>query len=155
MGMGHLPQDGGDELGSVFSEINITPLTDIFLVLLIIFMVGASMAVEAAAGGSGDSGNETSGLQIDLPRGGAQNVASPSNDVSVAILSDGRVIFGGEELSDDDLESKLAQARGDREGATLIVQADEGVPHGRVIAVMERARKVGFARLAVATRGAE
>ncbi|WP_373048154.1 ExbD/TolR family protein [Vulgatibacter sp.] len=150
MAMGSRLPDDGDETAAVFSEINITPLTDIFLVLLIIFMVGASMAVQAA---SGQSGSEQTGMQIDLPSGSAKDLDTVRNDVSVAILADGRVVIGGEEIRDEAVEERLRAAHGSAASATLIVQADEGVPHGRVVAVMEKARAAGFTRLAVATRG--
>lgn len=148
MALGRLPEEGGDETQAVFSEINITPLTDIFLVLLIIFMVGASMAVESAA-----SGGERSGMQIDLPRGSAKDLSPSTRDVAVVVLPDGRVVVGGEEVADDELEASLARAFAESGSPTLIVQADEGVAHGRVVAVMEAARAAGFTRLAVATRG--
>jgi biopolymer transport protein ExbD len=150
MALGRLPDEGGDETSAVFSEINITPLTDIFLVLLIIFMVGASMAVQSA---SGSNGGESTGMQVDLPKGAAKDLAPQSTDVSVAILADGRVLLAGEEVDDEALESRLRDANQASGAATLIVQADEGVPHGRVVLVMERARAAGFSRLAVATRG--
>ena len=149
MALGRLPEDPTDETAAVFSEINITPLTDIFLVLLIIFMVGSSMAVQSAAG----AGGENAGMQVDLPKGAAKDLAPGSNDVSVAILADGRVVLAGEEVQDDLLEAKLAEAQQKADTATLIVQADEGVPHGRVVTVMEMARAAGFSKLAVATRG--
>lgn len=151
MALGRM-NDDGDETSTVFSEINITPLTDIFLVLLIIFMVGASMAVDSTAGSS-QAGAGDSGMEIDLPQGAARDLAPASNDVSVAILSDGRVVLGGEEVPDDALVARLADARSTVTSTTLIVQADEGVPHGRVVQVMEKAREAGFVKLAVATRG--
>lgn len=149
---GRFPEDGIDE-GAVFSEINIVPLTDIFLVLLIIFMVGASMAVDAASGGAA-SGGEPTAMTVELPHGAARDLAPGSGDVAVVILADGRVLLGGEELPDDGLLEALEAARERApSGQTLIVQADEGVHHGRVVQVMERARAAGFTKLAVATRG--
>ncbi|HWV37064.1 MAG TPA: biopolymer transporter ExbD [Vulgatibacter sp.] len=152
MAMGRGPEIEDDEIGSVFSEINITPLTDIFLVLLIIFMVGASMAVDAA--GSVASGGESGAMNVELPRGAARDLAPDSADTVAVILPDGRVVLGGEEIADDVLEDAFREMRGRSNGAsTLVVQADEGVHHGRVVAVMEKARAAGFTRLAVATRG--
>jgi biopolymer transport protein ExbD len=150
MAMGGRSPEEGDELGGVFAEINITPLTDIFLVLLIIFMVGASMAVDAA--GASRGGEATGGVKIDLPKGSAKDLSPRTEDVAVAILADGRVLVEGAETRAEELRERLAAALGDRTDATLIVQADEGVPHGRVVQVMEEARAAGFARLAVATR---
>ncbi len=153
MAMARPPEDGGDELESVFSEINITPLTDIFLVLLIIFMVGASMAVDAA--GNAASGGERGAMNVDLPKGAAQDHSPGGNDAVAVILADGRVVLAGEEVADDALVETLRVmlARAPEGTSTLIVQADEGVHHGRVVAVMEKAREAGFTRLAVATRG--
>ncbi|AKU91066.1 Biopolymer transport protein ExbD/TolR [Vulgatibacter incomptus] len=148
--MGRMPEDGGDELQSVFSDINITPLTDIFLVLLIIFMVGASMAVDAAGSAAG---GDRGAMKVDLPSGAAQDLAPGSKDVIVVILPDGRVVLAGQEVADDRLTDELKTALAHSSDSTLIVQADEGVHHGRVVAVMEKAREAGFTRLAVATRG--
>lgn len=148
-GSGRYPEEG-DESGGVFSEINITPLTDIFLVLLIIFMVGASMAVDAA--GAARTGDDQGGVKIELPRGAAKDLSPRSGDVAVAVLGDGRVLIEGVEVRKEELQDRLAAALGGHTDATLILQADEGVAHGRVVEVMEEARAAGFARLAVATR---
>jgi biopolymer transport protein ExbD len=142
-----LPEGDEENVGQVFSEINITPLTDIFLVLLIIFMVGASMAVDAVSGQGASSR-----LQVELPKGSASDGSASSDDQVVVILPDGRVVLGGEEAKDDELLERLRAAKRN-DSSVLIVQADEGVPHGRVVAVMEKAREAGFARVAVATRG--
>src|SRR2546425_9533470 len=64
---------------SVFSDINITPLTDIFLVLLIIFMVGSSIVVEQAQGGG-------TGVRVDLPKGAAKELQVQARDFPVAVL---------------------------------------------------------------------
>jgi len=151
MAMSRQPE-GGDEVESVFSEINITPLTDIFLVLLIIFMVGASMAVDAA--GNNAAGGESGAMNVELPQGAARDLSPGTAETVAVILPDGRVVLGGEEAGDDVLEERLRSMREHAGGAaTLVVQADEGVHHGRVVAVMEKARAAGFTRLAVATRG--
>ena len=80
MAMGKLPGDPADE-GSdgVFAEINITPLTDIFLVLLIIFMVTSTVIVRPPAG----AGGAEAGLKVNLPQGGAAaDVAVSRKDLS-------------------------------------------------------------------------
>lgn len=143
----HLPEDG-ESGGGLFAEINITPLTDIFLVLLIIFMVGASMAVDAAAG-DGAAG----GMEVELPQGSAQEVTPGQSDAFVVILSDGRVVISGVEVKDDELLDHLQALHAQVGSSTLVLQADEGAAHGKVVRVMERAREAGFAKLAVATRG--
>src|SRR2546427_10330394 len=78
-------QDDEEFSPSVFSEINITPLTDIFLVLLIIFMVGSSIVVEQAQGGG-------TGVRVDLPKGAAKELQPQARDFPVAVLKDGTVV---------------------------------------------------------------
>jgi biopolymer transport protein ExbD len=137
---------GGDELdgdGGIFADINITPLTDIFLVLLIIFMVTTTAIAEQGA--------EKGGFKVTLPKGGKGDATAP-RDLSVAILADGRVVVGGKVVEEAELRGLLAPAHEKNAETLLLVQADEGVAHGRVVAVMDLARRVGLTRLAIATR---
>jgi biopolymer transport protein ExbD len=143
------PEQSGDDsglesVGGIFADINITPLTDIFLVLLIIFMVTTTAIAEA--------GNEQGGFKVSLPKGGKGDESGLTRDVTVAILADGRAVVAGSALDD----AALARLFGDaqrRSAETLVLfQADEGVPHGRVVQVMELARQAGLSRLAIATR---
>ena len=119
---------------SVFSEINITPLTDIFLVLLIIFMVGSSIVVEQAQGGG-------TGVRVDLPKGAAKELQAQARDFPVAVLKDGTVVAEGKAIDLGALKDRLQK----------LLQADAGVSHGRVVEVMETAKTVGVQRLAIAT----
>ena len=89
MAMGKTPGNGDDEGDEgVFAEINITPLTDIFLVLLIIFMVTSSVIVQQGPGGGAKAG-----LKVNLPKGGAADVTARATDLSVAVLADGRYVL--------------------------------------------------------------
>jgi biopolymer transport protein ExbD len=137
------PTEDGDAEGGVFADINITPLTDIFLVLLIIFMVTTTAIAEHGA----DKG----GFKVTLPKGGKGDASAP-RDVKVAILSDGRVVVGGKVVEEEELRSMLTRSQQADADTLVLVQADEGVAHGRVVAVMELARRVGLTRLAIATR---
>jgi biopolymer transport protein ExbD len=134
--------DGG--AGGIFADINITPLTDIFLVLLIIFMVTTTAIAEA--------GGQNGGLRVNLPRGGKSDLPAPTHDLAVAILVDGRIVVGGKVVDEGALARILDQARGENPETLVLVQADQGVAHGRVVSVMELARKHGLSRLAIATR---
>jgi biopolymer transport protein ExbD len=129
---------------SVFSEINITPLTDIFLVLLIIFMVGSSIVVEQAQGGG-------TGVRVDLPKGAAKEIQAAPRDFPVAILKDGTVVTDGKAIDLNDLRAKFEKLAKENPDAQVIIQADTGVQHGRVVEVMETAKSVGISRLAIAT----
>ena len=149
MAMGKMPDPdgGGDEAG--FAEINITPLTDIFLVLLIIFMVTSSVIVQQAPGGGAQEG-----LKVNLPKGGATDVTARATDMSVAILADGRFVLGGNVVAEDELKRAFAAAQQKNPDTIVIVQADEGVPHGTVVQVMELAKGAGLAQLAIGVREA-
>ncbi len=136
------PESNGDDLesvGGIFSDINITPLTDIFLVLLIIFMVTTTAIAEA--------GNQDGGFKVNLPRGGKTDDAGLVRDVTVAILADGRAVVAGKVLDED------ARAQCDRSGsaaaevflAALVASAPRPGPRAsptpeRVVAAVERER---------------
>jgi biopolymer transport protein ExbD len=139
----------GDDLevegGGVFSDINITPLTDIFLVLLIIFMVTTTAIAEQRT-------NEGSGLKVDLPRGGAKTAGAAPHDLAIAVLEDGRTVIGGRVVDEATLGAILAQTAKANAETLVLVQADQGVQHGKVVSVMDLARRNGLARLAIATR---
>ncbi|MBS2031648.1 MAG: biopolymer transporter ExbD [Deltaproteobacteria bacterium] len=144
MAMSKLPGDSEEGADGVFADINITPLTDIFLVLLIIFMVTSSAIVESQSG--------TAGVKVNLPKGGATDVQTTQQDLAVAVLVDGRIIIGGKVMTQDELKAAFESAHGKNPDMTVIVQADAGVPHGKVVDVMELAKGAGLAHLAIATR---
>lgn len=149
MAMGKTPGDSeGDE--GVFAEINITPLTDIFLVLLIIFMVTSSVIVQQGPGGGAKAG-----LKVNLPKGGAADITARSTDLSVAVLADGRFVLAGNVVSEDELRKSFDDAKAKDPDTVVIVQADEGVPHGTVVQVMELAKKAGLGQLAIGVREGE
>jgi biopolymer transport protein ExbD len=145
MAMGGPKAEEGGEDG-IFADINITPLTDIFLVLLIIFMVTSSvMAADAGA---------RAGVKVNLPRGATKEISTNARDITVAITTDGKMVVDGKEVSADTLQKTFEQARARDPETQVIVQADEATHHGRVVAVMELAKAAGLRRLAIATRRA-
>jgi len=136
---------GDDSSGEadLFADINITPLTDIFLVLLIIFMVTSSvMATDGAR----------AGVRVNLPKGATKEISSSQKDVTVAITTDGKMVVDGKEVSADSLRKLFDDARARDPETQVVVQADEATHHGRVVAVMELAKAAGLRRLAIATR---
>ncbi len=143
------PETNGEDheiesVGGIFADINITPLTDIFLVLLIIFMVTTTAIAEA--------GNEEGGFKVNLPRGAKGDEAGIARDLTVAVLADGRTVVAGRVLDEDALRAAFGEAHGRNPDTIVLFQADEGVAHGRVVQVMELARRAGLVRLAIATR---
>ena len=140
--MGPKGDDGGGE-SDLFADINITPLTDIFLVLLIIFMVTSSvMATDGAR----------AGVRVNLPKGATKEISSSAKDVTVAITTDGKMVVDGKEVSADTLRKLFDDAKARDPETQVVVQADEATHHGRVVAVMELAKAAGLRRLAIATR---
>jgi biopolymer transport protein ExbD len=135
-------QDGDG--GGIFADINITPLTDIFLVLLIIFMVTTTAIAEQ----SGQNG----GLKVNLPRAGKSAPAAEMHDLAIAVLEDGRTVIGGKVVDEEVLAQILDKAHAENADTLVLVQADQGVAHGKVVSVMDLARRHGLARLAIATR---
>jgi biopolymer transport protein ExbD len=143
------PESNGEDhelesVGGIFADINITPLTDIFLVLLIIFMVTTTAIAEA--------GNDEGGFKVNLPRGAKSDETGIARDITVAVLSDGRTVVAGKVLDEDALRAAFNAARSQNPDTVVMFQADAGVAHGRVVQVMELARRAGLSRLAIATR---
>jgi biopolymer transport protein ExbD len=145
MSMSTPEEDGGAGTGGgIFADINITPLTDIFLVLLIIFMVTTTAIAEA--------GGQNGGIKVQLPKGGQANAVKEVHDLAIAVLSDGRVVVQGKVVDEAALREILVKAHAENPETLVLIQADEGVAHGHVVAVMDLARRQGLPRLAIATR---
>jgi len=164
MAIGRLPdEDGDDDAGgeSIFAEINITPLTDAFLVMLIIFMVSA-LAVQVEARQEKKKVKveqeqaeieKKSGLKVNLPSGAAQEIDTSKASLVLVVPLSGDVAVGGKIMRDDQLDA-LFQAAFQRDKSTQVVlKADKGVAHGRVVNLMERAKQAGLTRLAIGTSG--
>ncbi len=155
MAIGKLPEadvEGSEE--AIFSEINITPLTDIFLVLLIIVLVSSSVQQEQSRKIVEQAiADKTSGLKVNLPSGVAQEIDPGQNSLVVAILTNGEVVVNGTQVGDGDLDNIFRTAFAKDKATQVILKADRGVEHGTVVGVMERAKRVGLSRLAIATQG--
>jgi biopolymer transport protein ExbD len=163
MAIGKLP-DATDEAEadsneSIFAEINITPLTDVFLVMVIIFMVSA-LAVQVEAGQEKKKIvqqqdkleiEKKSGIKINLPQGVAQDIDPSKVSLVLEVPLSGDVAVAGKQLRDADLDN-LFRAAFQRDKTTqVIIKADKGVPHGRVVNLMERAKVAGLTHLAFGT----
>lgn len=117
------------------AEINITPLTDVFLVLLIIFMVTTPLIM-------------TSGLKIKMPRTQALPALS-ERDIIIAVTSDERYFVNNVETPKDRLGDYLKELK--PTGKLVVVQADKGLSHGVVVSVLDIAKGAGAEKLAIAT----
>ncbi len=133
------------EQGS-FTDINIVPLVDIMLVLLVILMATSTAILEAGQG-------QGAGFKVNLPTGSeSDEVASASDDLVVAILADGTVLARGEQVSPTELQQIFSEEAKKNASKVVLVQADGEAIHKRVVEVMESARKAGLQNLAIATK---
>jgi biopolymer transport protein ExbD len=151
-------EGGGD---SIFAEINITPLTDVFLVMVVIFMVSA-LAVQAERNLEkkqeqkqkvDKDKSEKSGIKLNLPEGQSAEIDPSKPSLVIEIPLDDKVYVGGKEMSVDQLDN-LFRAAFTRDKLTqVILKADRGVVTGRLVALMEQAKRIGLTRLAIGTGG--
>src|SRR5215831_19517949 len=145
MAIGKLPDDEAvaDDSGgeSIFAEINITPLTDVFLVMLIIFMVSA-LAVQVEARREKrkikDEQQQAeiekkTGLKVNLPSGAAQEIDTSKQSLVLVIPLSGDVSVGGKMMRDDQLDAVFHAAFQKDKQTQVVLKADRGVAHGRVV----------------------
>jgi biopolymer transport protein ExbD len=165
MALGKQPDvsDDVDDSGeNLFAEINITPLTDVFLVMVIIFMVSA-LAVQAEARKAKKEVakqaeqkaeiEKKSGLRVNLPSGQAQEIDPSKASLVLVIPINGDVNVGGKNIPDPELDNLLQAAFARDKQTQVIIKADKGVQHGRVVNIMERAKHAGLLHLAIGTSG--
>jgi biopolymer transport protein TolR len=123
------------------SEINVTPLVDVMLVLLIIFMVTAPLLV--------------AGVPVDLPQSRAGALDKERKPISISLDEKGRVFIDEDEVGEASLADKLAQiaARPGEEtgGPRIFLRAFKGLDYGRVMQVMGEIDHAGLKRVALVT----
>jgi len=130
-----------DDLGDM-AEINVTPLVDVMLVLLIIFMITAPML--------------TQGLDVALPQAEGKSFELASNQpAKVTVTSAGAVYVDGTAVGSDNLELSLGPMLRARGIKRALLEADEGVPYGRVIGVLDVMNRAGVQQLGMITRPSE
>jgi biopolymer transport protein TolR len=128
---------GGSGPRRAMTDINVTPLVDVMLVLLIIFMVTAPLI--------------QSGVKVDLPRASAQQMEHSEQKLVLTITKDRRVLLGDAEIKFDELEKKLATNARLQKDKELYLHADRSLPYGQVVEVMAIARRAGVESLGMIT----
>ena len=119
-----------------FNEINITPLTDIFLVLLIIMMVIAPML-------------DQQGLNLAVPEVvNKEDIVKDSKIMNFTVTSDNKYLFNNLEIADADLEKTVADNSKDYPDG-LLIQVDDNAEHGAVVKLMDSARNVGVTSISL------
>ncbi len=126
------------------ADINVTPMVDVMLVLLIIFMVAAPMMM--------------AGVPVDLPDSRANALNQPEREpVSISLDGDGNIFLGEEQIDAAVLPDRLAQiatlAPGEKEAPQIMLRADRTLDYGRVMAVMGELNRAGLNRVSLVTTG--
>ncbi len=137
MGMGPIrTQDTDDDFGAApLSEINVTPLVDVMLVLLIIFMVAAPLM--------------TVGVPVQLPKTAAPKVSQPKQPVVVTIDAQGQPFLDKEPLAPETMMPRLQQLASVDPSQVVLVRGDKDVPYGRIIEIMGQINAAGFSKVSL------
>jgi biopolymer transport protein ExbD len=127
------PQGGNDD--EIISSINVTPLVDITLVLLIIFMVTATYIV-------------TPSIKVELPKAANSEQSAPST-VAIVIGKDGRYFLNAKEVKEQALIKEVTAAFGANPDLQAIISADRQVMHGLVVHIIDVIKGIGVSKFAI------
>ena len=134
MGMADRPL-GGSGLHRPLADINVTPLVDVMLVLLIVFMITAPMLA--------------AGLKVDLPQAKTAQAVNPKEPIVVSITGDGVVALGTETMEAPALIAALVKIIGDDSTRTIQIRADKSANYGTVVTVIDDLANNGLVHIAL------
>ncbi|WP_459696405.1 protein TolR [Acidisoma sp. C75] len=117
------------------AEINVTPLVDVMLVLLIIFMVTAPLM--------------TSGVNVDLPKTSANPVNTDSTPITISVNSEGKVFVQNDQVAVADLVAKLQQVTQGKTDRRIFVRGDQSISYGQIMQIMGTIVTGGFTKVAL------
>ena len=137
MASSYRPSDQDSVDDAIVAEINVTPLTDVFLVLLIIFMVTTSVVA-------------SQGKNVDLP--GAEVSDTTPTGVTVTVTSEGEILVDDQTVTPDTLYAVLGEALGKSREKLVILRGDKRVLLGQAVNILDVAQKAGATGIALATR---
>jgi biopolymer transport protein TolR len=129
-------RNGGRRAYRPMSEINVTPMVDVMLVLLIVFMVAAPLL--------------TVGVPVELPKNNAPALNENKEPLQITINADGDVFIGEQtKVEVDDLAEKLKAITNNNPDAVIYLRGDKGVAYGRVSDVMALISSAGFTKISL------
>ncbi len=129
-------RDDEDDLDATpMSEINVTPMVDVMLVLLIIFMVAAPLM--------------TTGVPVQLPKTTAAKVAQSQKPLEVSIDKDGHPFIAKDGFTPETLMPRLRQLRAENPDQVVLVRGDRDVPYGKIMEVMGLVGQAGFTKVSL------
>ena len=137
MAFGRLARSGTSQ---PMSDINMTPLIDVMLVLLVIFIITAPLM--------------SSSLRLDLPKAGGATAGSAPAFVTVAVNPAGQLFWGDEAVSDADLQARVRQAAQRSPATEVQLRADKQVPYGRIAELIGLVQDGGLSRIGFVTESA-
>jgi biopolymer transport protein TolR len=131
---------GRNDNRGIMAEINVTPLVDVMLVLLVIFMVTAPMMQQ--------------GVQVNLPKANTKAMTPQDEAVVVSVDKNGKVFINKDQIPASDLRNRLTAMFASREKKEVFLKADAGVPYGEVVRAMADIKGAGIERLGMVTEPA-
>ncbi len=135
MAFGRVSFGSDDEPGRMIVDINVTPLVDITLVLLIVFMVTAAYIVNPA-------------IKVDLPRA-ASGTEQTRTVLALTLMKDGALYLNGERSNDDAVTHAIGNELPRNPELQAIIAADRAVPHGDVVHLIDLVKRAGVHRFAI------
>lgn len=137
MGAAIGPRKGGRQRHRPVSDINVTPMVDVMLVLLIIFMVTAPLL--------------TAGVQVDLPKTDSAPIKGDDQPLSVSIDAQGDIWIQETKVTLEELAPKLHAITAQKPDTRIFIRGDKGIDYGRVMQVMGNLGSAGFTKVALVT----
>jgi biopolymer transport protein ExbD len=120
----------------VIAGINVTPLVDVVLVLLVIFLLTAPVIYQSS-------------IQVQLPKAKTGGEAADKSPLSFTITKDGAVSWDNKPVNWDELGPRLAEVAKRNPDQTAVISADTATPHGQVVKLMDALRNAGLVRFAL------
>jgi biopolymer transport protein ExbD len=123
------------------AAINVTPMVDVMLVLLVIFMVTAPLL--------------TVGVPINLPKSGAAQVTQPKEPIIVSLNRDEEAFIGNEKVAAEDLKARLVALAAEDPTRIVYVRGDRSLPYGRLMDLLGMVSQAGFAKVSLLAEAAQ